>query len=190
MDLNYNIIKKRVVENFLELEEKIKKVSELKETIKKEVFHFSKEPVDYSNLRSIDKFRVLSKNGKYVVKFLKAVNESNGILESSEESFELTDFFSFRDLMQTLGLKIFLQEIITEEIYTYRKEPNLLLKLVNVESLGTFFEVEFICETEHDQEFAKLKIDKVIDDLGLTNSKEEEKLYIELLLEKQGKIVF
>ncbi len=185
-NMNYDIILRAKVDDYINTKEEIEKRYTYLKSEHSEVIHFSKQPVDYDNLLSGDKFRAVLKNNQCKVKFKKEVAEENeGVTISEQRSFEVNDFDSFESLMHALGIVIFAREILNANIFKISSEPNLFLKLVNVEELGYFLEVRFLCNTEHDKDFAKEKVKKILSDLSIGNENVVRDYYLHLILKKE-----
>lgn len=169
--------------DYLQTKEQIERICNLSGKEHQETYFFSRFPVDYNNEYADGKFKVVLKNQKFYLHFRKALEQAHeGIAIAEDRVMEIPNFEDFVALMKELDVKEYAREIVTGNIYISKDEPNLEVKLVNVETLGNFVEVRFSCATEHDKEFGKLMAIDLLDSLGLKPMKKTS--YAALLLEK------
>jgi predicted adenylyl cyclase CyaB len=184
--LNYDINIKAKIEDYDFYEEKISQIGDFIREDEKEVYHLSSKDLDINNIRSPDKFRVIRRNNEYIVKFRKLISEKeSGVNIVEDKEFETKDFDNLIELFKALGFVIFMKEFKKTKRYKYKENKNIIIKLTRIEELGTYVEVNFPCSSENDKSFAKIKVNKIFDDLGIEKNKIENKFYLQLLLDKK-----
>jgi predicted adenylyl cyclase CyaB len=183
---NYDINIKAKIEDYETYIQKIEKIADFFREDEKEVYHLSSKNIGINNIRSPDKFRVIRRNNEYIVKFRKLINEEkSGIDIVEEKEFETQDFDNLIELFKALGFVIFMKEVEKTKKYKYKQNKNVIIKLTQLEGLGNFVEIVFPCSTENDKEFAKMKVNKICEELEIGKDKIENKFYLQLLLDKK-----
>jgi predicted adenylyl cyclase CyaB len=184
--MNYDIKITAKIIDYLRTKEAVERISGFHCSENSEIIHFSAQPIDYDNILSDDKFRVRIKNNESIVRFRKQIKDPiKGVALSEEREFILNDFENFESLMEALKIVIFAREIKNSSSYRYKHDKNVIVKLVNIDDLGAFLEIDFPCNTEHDKEFAHLKVQKILEDLEISHDQIQNKFYLQLLIEKE-----
>lgn len=157
-----------------ELEQKIKQNAQFLHTEIKEDFYFAWPDSNQAlfRLRKLNEtiFEVTQKNKKII----------NGIEETEEESFLISDSSAFLNLCQKIGLKILLTKKKKSLVYT---QNNLTLEMNTIEKLGNFLEIEKIIQEEREKTKARQEVLQIFQVYGFTTKDLESKPYFQLLQE-------
>jgi len=186
----------------LEVETKIKlensEVSELRRKIKK-IAKFDKKEKRVDDYFALHKkyrkhdypkkaFRIRHNGKKYVINFKKWLTEywDKYIVVKEEFEFETEHPEEFLALMKDLGFVQWMKKFKTSESYKYKKDKRIIIEMNYVRHLGYFIEMEYICK-KAEMKKAKLKIRKVIDELGIKQKQIHNTGYTKMLWDKGKK---
>ena len=124
-------------------------------------------------------FRI-RKQGKENIVTIKKKFRSNGMEENLEKEFTVSDFDIFCELVEEIGCELFVRKKKSTEIFV---SGNTTIELSFVESLGWFLEIEELVDADNNDERseAKLRITRLIEELGIPREKIENRYYTELL---------
>ncbi|MBI5414557.1 class IV adenylate cyclase [Candidatus Peregrinibacteria bacterium] len=134
----------------------------LKKSVKDDIY-FAKP-----NAETFD-FRIREVDGKYFVTEKK--RKLVGKMEQNEElEFEVSDKEAFIALTKNLGYVVFLRKTKKSEVYELEDRITAEITTVgaaNLQPLGTFLEIEKLCEREEESGKARKEIQKIFQELDL-----------------------
>ncbi len=173
------IEKKAWIESAKETEKKVNSLMQFsKDDEKHDVYYFQgdKNNIDY---RKDPIFRIRkNKNGIFIT-FKK--RELSGKTEiNTETEFEIINPDKMHELFIYMGYEILVEKHKISRVYKYK---NANVEINTVKDLGDFLEVEVVANSENEKQDAIDLIDKIFSMLEIDESKIEDRLYIDLLLE-------
>lgn len=160
--------------------QKIRKIArnlgKFKEKIKKTDDYYTMEDLKSYPQKSL---RIRKSNGGYVINFKNKISKAHGIHAKKETEFNVRDIKNFIDLIEDFGFRKWLAKEKESEIFEINKDFHI--EINRVKNLGWFLEIEYLVKKEKEIDNARNKINKVIDELGLSKEKVIEKGYTRML---------
>ena len=151
------------------------------ETRKRDSYYIHKDYQPGEELKESHKiFRLREASGKQVVTY-KEKTMRHGAEVNVEGEFEVSHGDVFRQFTQYINYTPLVDKIKDVRLFQYR---GISLELVYLHGLGRFLEAEILCDKDSDIENAINRISQCLSDFGLDSARVEERMYIDLLLDK------
>ncbi len=133
-------------------------------------------------------FRIRATKEEYVVNFKKWLKKywSNDIVVKREFEFNLKGrghVEHLLELFRDLGFSEWIRKTKISESYRYRKDRRANIELNNVEHLGYFLEIEYLCQKREMQK-AKRVIRQILRELGVEQKDIDNTGYTRMLWDK------
>lgn len=133
-------------------------------------------------------FRIRATKDEYVVNFKKWLTEywDTDIVVKREFEFKLTGrehVEHLLELFRDLGFSEWIRKTKVSESYRYRKDKRAGIELNNVEHLGYFVEIEYLCQP-HEMEKAKRVIREILRKLGVRHKDIDNTGYTRMLWDR------
>ncbi len=180
------------VETKVELDER--EVKGLRERIKK-IANFVKSGIkgdDYFAIRRKGypkkAFRIRAMGDEFEVNFKKWLKKywTKDIVVKQEFEFELKNKEHVEDLLalfRDLGFVEWVKKIKKNETYAYKKDKRASIEINNVKHLGSFMEIEYLCQP-HELNKARKKIREILKILEINPKKINNTGYTRMLWDK------
>lgn len=151
------------------------------ESKKEDLYYIKRNDNNVKEFDSRDKiFRIRTESEKIIVTF-KEKTFRDGAEVNIEEEFEIFDKEAFKAFGKYLGFELLVEKTKEVKLFKYN---NISVEFAYLHHLGHFIEIEILCESDSEVDKAILDIQQVLSDFNIDPAKIEEKMYIELLLEK------
>lgn len=162
-----------------------KKAIFCKEIKKKDIYYIRRDDSLAKSLSLKDKIvRLRCSEGKSIVTF-KEKTLKEGAEVNVEVEFEIDDKLAFKQFIKYLGLIKLVEKVKDVRLFSYN---DISLEYVHIHNLGYFLEGEVMCESDVEVDNAIIKINKVFNEFDIQKEDFEDKMYIELLIEKNVKL--
>jgi len=167
-----------------EMRRKIEKIAVFKKKGKKSDDYFAIKRRGYPHKA----FRIRATKDEYVVNFKKWLTEywDTDIVVKREFEFKLTGrdhVEHLLELFRDLGFSEWIRKTKVSESYSYKKDKRANIELNNVEHLGYFVEIEYLCQM-HEMEKAKRVIRQILRKLGVKHKDIDNTGYTRMLWDK------
>ena len=135
------------------------------------------------SFEEIEKVNLNNEKNKLIVtiKNRKIINHTE-INEESEFNIDYDDKDKFIEFAKYLNYFEFITKEKQSIIYEYK---NVNIEINKVKSLGFFIEIEILVNDENKRDIAILKLNEIFNEFNISQDKIENRLYIDLLLEKK-----
>ena len=151
-----------------------------KDIIQKDVIYVP-DINDTSNAEGKIFIRIRSVNDKSE---LTLKQQSKKIMQSKEIEFEVSDFNSASDFLETIGLTKWVT-VEKKRITTKYKDFNICID--DVKRLGQFIEIEVLTNEEHQTDYYETKIIELAKELGININKRVNNFYDTMISELDKK---
>lgn len=168
-----------------EMRNKIKSIAVLKHKEKKEDNYFAiRNDKEYPKKA----FRIRASKGKFEINFKKWLTKfwTKEIVVKQEFEFKLENKDQLENLIELfrdLGFKEWIKKIKLNETYQYKKDKKASIEINNVQGLGYFIEIEYLCQLRELNK-AKNTIHRIIKDLGIKENQIDNTGYTRMLWRK------
>jgi predicted adenylyl cyclase CyaB len=124
--------------------------------------------------------RVRFREGICEVNFKRRIDYST-LNVNKEEEFTITDYRAFRTFLSYIGYRRLVRKVKDAEVYSYK---GITIELNRISGLGMFLECEILVDSKYDVQHAVARIDKLFDELQVSQIPPETRLYLELLFKQ------
>ncbi len=133
-------------------------------------------------------FRIRATKDEFVVNFKKWLKKywSKDIVVKKEFEFNLRDkehLEHLLELFRDLGFSEWIRKTKISESYRYRKDRRANIEINNVEHLGYFLEIEYLCQ-KHEMQKAKRVIRQILKELNVKQKDIDNTGYTRMLWDK------
>lgn len=177
----YEVETKIPVSNFKELKKKIETICDFVKKENKSDSYYAISSKEYPRKA----FRVRKIKNNFIINFKKKKKElySENIVVKEEYEFSVNDLNNFLSLMKDLGFNLWLKKHKDSYEYTYKKNKRLRVELNNVQYLGWFIEIEYLCQKK-EIAHAKKAIKEFLTDLDVNKKEINNTGYTKILWKK------
>lgn len=124
--------------------------------------------------------RIRKQGDEFIVTY-KERSHQDKVEVNLEKEVSIDSRENFEYILNALGYK---PEIEKVKVGYHFEESGINLELSHVKGLGNFIEIEIVEEDNTEVEAAKEKIFNILDDLGISRDKIEDRYYTQMLKEK------